>query len=208
MRRLVVLGVLCVGLAAAPVSGALAALVNGTLPAAGFTWTSVTDNAVDMAGGGVTVAAIARLEAYIDRLARLTHPTAAQTAALAAYRARLADFQARHAAGIDLRAAAGANVKTTYSRVAPDPTFEAGWHYHNGPVIVSVTVGTLTFFDAQCGTWDLTAGHSYIEPTGRVVNVKVLPAKNAGVTNVEWFTTRLYPGAAIDPAPVTPPCTP
>ena len=102
----------------------------------------------------------------------------------------------------------GTRCKTTYSRVVPSLTFQAGWHYHNGPVIVSVTAGTLTFFDGACATWDLTAGHTYIESTGQVLNAKVLPAKNAGIATVEWFTTRLYPEGAGDPVEVAPPCTP
>jgi len=35
----------------------------------------------------------------------------------------------------------------------------------------------------------------------------VLPAKNAGVENVEWFTTRLFPTGAIDPVPAAIPRT-
>ena len=75
-------------------------------------------------------------------------------------------------------------------------------------MIVTVAVGTLTFYDNKCGTWDLTAGHTYIESPRQVVNAKVLPAKNAGITTVEWFTTRIYPTTAIDPVPVEAPCTP
>jgi quercetin dioxygenase-like cupin family protein len=92
--------------------------------------------------------------------------------------------------------------------VPVNPDFFFGWHYHNGPVIVTVTAGTLTYFDASCNTWDVTAGHSYIESTGQVLNVTTVPAKNDGVATVEWFTTRLYPEGATDPVNVDPPCTP
>src|SRR5437667_344445 len=142
-------------------STALGGLVGGTLPTAAFTYTSVTDNSVDMTGNG-----------------------------------------------IHLKTKGSVNVKTTYSQVAVNPNFFFGWHYHNGPVIVTVTVGTLTYFDANCGTWDLTAGHTYIESTDQVLNVTTVPAKNVGVANVEWFTTRLYPDQAIDPVIVPAPCTP
>jgi quercetin dioxygenase-like cupin family protein len=122
---------------------------------------------------------------------------------------RLTDYQARCAAAIDLRANSAVNVKTTYSRVAPSPSFVPGWHYHNGPVIVTVTVGTFTFFDSKCGTFDLSAGHTYIESPGQVLNAKALPEKNAGIATVEFFTTRLYPDGALDPVPVvSAPCTP
>ncbi|MEA2609709.1 MAG: hypothetical protein QOJ75_1952, partial [Chloroflexota bacterium] len=181
---------------------------NGALPAAGFTYTSVTDNSVTIASSGVTVAGIATLQRYVNKLSAITNPTAAQKTALASYQARLADYQARYAAGVDFRAGAGANIKTTYSRVPPSATFEAGWHYHSGPVIVTVTVGTLTFYDSKCGTWDLAVGHSYVESPGQVVNAKVLPDKNTGIANVEWFTTRIYPAAGTDPIVVPAPCTP
>jgi hypothetical protein len=104
---------------------------------------------------------------------------------------------------INLKTKGLTDVKTTYTILAPSPTFEAGWHYHNGPVIVTVTVGTLTFFGDDCSTFDLGPGQSYIETTGQVLNAKVLPEKNSGIETVQWFTTRLYPDGAADPVPVT-----
>lgn len=140
---------------------ALAGLVSGSLPSAAFTYTSVTDNAVNMDGNG-----------------------------------------------IHLKTKGSVNVKTTYSQIAPSEAFVGGWHYHNGPVIVTVTVGTLTFFDASCSSWDVSAGHTYIESTGQLLNAKILPSKNAGIATVEWFTTRLYPAGSGDPVAVPAPCTP
>lgn len=154
------ISVLAVCLALVTGGTVLAGLASGTLPAAGFAYTSVTDNEVNMAGDGV-----------------------------------------------HLKTKGTTNVKTTYSRVAPNPAFTAGWHYHNGAVIVTVTVGTLTFFDATCGTWDLPAGHTYIESTGEILNAKVLPDKNPGIATVEWFTTRLYPEGTADPVAVEAPCS-
>ena len=198
-----------VGSVAALTAGqAFGALINGSLPAVGFTYSSTLDNSVQIAGAGITEAQIATLQKYVDKLAAMSNPTTAQKAALATYRARLADYQARFAVAIDLRAATATNVKTTYSRVPPSPTFEAGWHYHNGAVVVTVTAGTLTLFDKKCTSWDVLPGHSYIESPGQVIDAKALPAKNAGIDNVEWFTTRLYSNGAIDPVPVAAPCTP
>jgi quercetin dioxygenase-like cupin family protein len=98
-------------------------------------------------------------------------------------------------------------VKTTYSIVTPADQFVGPWHYHNGPVIVTVALGTLTFYDASCGTWDITAGQSFIESQGQVLNAKALVSKNPGGT-LQWFTTRLYPNGATDPVVVDAPCTP
>ena len=208
VQKLLILVALTAALSVLAASTTLGALANGTLPAAGFTYTSVTDNPVSISGSGVTLASITTLEGYVARLSAIGNPTAAQRAALATYQARLADYQARYAAAVDLRTAAGANVKTTYTRQAPDGAFTAGWHMHSGPVIVTVTTGTLTFYDKACATWDLVAGHTYIESPGQVLNAKVLPAKNAGIATVEWFTTRLFAATATDPTPLDPPCTP
>jgi hypothetical protein len=55
----------------------------------------------------------------------------------------------------------------------------------------------------------VSAGESYIESTGEVLDAKILASKNtSGNTTVEWFTTRLYPIGAADPNPVPAPCTP
>jgi hypothetical protein len=141
-------------------SSTLAGLVAGSLPAAGFTYTSTTTNAVNMSGDG-----------------------------------------------IHLRTKGPVTVKTTYSKVAPSAAF-LGWHYHHGPVIVTVTVGTLTLVDDSCDSFDLAPGQSYIESTGQVLNGFVDPTKNAGVSTVEWFTTRLFSPDRGDPEPVPAPCEP
>jgi hypothetical protein len=186
----------------------IASLVNGTLPATSFTYTSVTDVAVDVSSSGVTLAQITTLQAYVDRLQAVARPSPSQQTALAAYKARLADYRARYDAAVALRESKLTNVKTTYSRVPPSQDYEAGWHYHNGPVVVTVTVGTLTLYGSNCAPIDILPGHSYIESPKQVLNAKVLPAKNPGVANVEWFTTRVYPEGTIDPVPVPVPCTP
>jgi hypothetical protein len=98
-------------------------------------------------------------------------------------------------------------VKTTYSFATPNDAALVGtWHYHNGPVFVTVTAGTLTLFDDTCGSWDINAGQTYIESAGQVLVAKALVAKNTGV--VQWFTTRVYPDGATDPVSVDAPCTP
>jgi hypothetical protein len=159
--KLIVLGVLPATLALTFAGNVLAGLVGGVLPAAGFTYTSVTDNDVNIGGDGV-----------------------------------------------HLKTKGPVTIKTTYSKAAVGDAFLGPWHYHNGAVLVTVTVGTLTYYDSSCGTWDLTAGHTYIESTGEVLNAKALASKNPGLSGIEWFTTRLYPEGAADPAPVDAPCTP
>ena len=136
-----------------------AALVSGSLPTAGLTYTSVSLNSVNMRGD------------------------------------------------VRLKIKDNVSVKTTYTIVTPADQILGGWHYHNGPVIVTVTVGTLTFYDANCNAWDVSAGETYIETTGQVLNARAVTAKNPG-GSLQWFTTRLYPEGANDPVPVDAPCTP
>lgn len=137
-----------------------AALVSGSLPTAGLTYTSLTENAVNMAGDAI--------------------------------RLKIKD---------------NVTVKTTYSLATPSDSALVGtWHYHNGPVFVTVTAGTLTLYDASCNSWDIGEGQTYIESTGQVLVAKALASKNTA--NVQWFTTRVYPQGAIDPVAVDAPCTP
>lgn len=106
--------------------------------------------------------------------------------------------------GIHLKAKGPVTVKTTFSHLAPTGA-PLGWHYHRGPVIVTVTAGTITFVDDSCSTWDVSAGASYIESTGEILNAYLDPTKNASGAFVDWFTTRLYPGTN-DPVGVAAPC--
>jgi hypothetical protein len=107
--------------------------------------------------------------------------------------------------GIRLKTKGSISVKTTYTRLAPTGAL-TGWHHHNGPVIVTIAVGTLTYVDAACHTWDVSAGESYIESTGEVLNAYLDPAKNGGLSYVEWFSTRLYPAGTTDPVAEDAPC--
>jgi hypothetical protein len=137
-----------------------AALVSGSLPTAGLTYTSTTLNGVNMAGDAI--------------------------------RLKIKD---------------NVTVKTTYSIATPSDTALLGtWHYHNGPVILTVTAGTLTLIGSDCSSWDISAGQTYIESAGQVLIGKAFASKNT--ENVQWFTTRLYPEGTQDPVPVDAPCTP
>ncbi len=72
---------------------------------------------------------------------------------------------------------------------------------------MTIAVGTLTYVDADCNTRDVSAGDSYIESTGEILNAFLDPNKNTGLDYVEWFTTRLYPAGAADPVGVPAPCS-
>src|SRR5260221_14699615 len=105
LRKGLLIAALVESVAAVTASQALGALINGSLPAVGFTYASTLDNSVQIAGAGIIEAQILTLQKYVDKLAAISSPTAPQKAALTTYRARLADYQARFAVAIDMRAA-------------------------------------------------------------------------------------------------------
>ena len=104
--------------------------------------------------------------------------------------------------GIDFNTSRKVDVITTFSS-QPSTWAGSGWHYHNGPVFISVATGTLTFWTTTCRKFQITAGQGYIESTGQV-----LLAKNLDSTTVaEWYTSRVIPYQTngmpgIDPVPV------
>jgi hypothetical protein len=104
--------------------------------------------------------------------------------------------------GIEFETERKVDIITTFSS-QPSTWVGSGWHYHNGPVFVSVTHGALTFWTSTCRKFTITAGHGYIETPGRI-----LLAKNLDSTTVaEWFTSRVIPYQTnglpgVDPVPV------
>lgn len=90
--------------------------------------------------------------------------------------------------GIEFETERKVDVLTTFTSV--DTTWAgSGWHYHNGPVFVSVTQGTLTLWTTTCRKITITAGHGYIETPGHVLMAKnITPGPKA-----EWFTSRVIP---------------
>jgi quercetin dioxygenase-like cupin family protein len=71
------------------------------------------------------------------------------------------------------------------------PGFTSGWHMHTGPVIVNVTAGSLTFYEADCTTTTVTAPGAYIEPTAQPIL-----ARNEGSVGAAWVTTQILPVGA------------
>jgi quercetin dioxygenase-like cupin family protein len=64
------------------------------------------------------------------------------------------------------------------------PGFTSGWHMHTGPVIVNVTAGSLTFYEANCTTTTVTAPGAYIEMTAQPIL-----ARNEGSVGAAWVTS-------------------
>ncbi len=193
MSRTVAIGAVLV---MATAGSAMAEADTGELPVAGFTHISVVDEQVE-----VSLADIYSGHADADRV-----------------EVSLADIYSGHGdadradggratrVGVDLGIAGPIAVETTYTLEATHPGYRSGWRYNAGPVILTVTTGTLTLVDDTCKMFHLVAGHTYIGTTGQVLNALLLPEKNPGVSEVGWFTTRLYPEGAAALVPVDAPC--
>jgi len=77
--------------------------------------------------------------------------------------------------------------------------FSSGWHQHTGPVLITVTGGALTFYEADCSVMVVSAGHGYIEATGHPIL-----AHNEGSSEVDWITTQIIPVGGSQRDDVTP----
>jgi hypothetical protein len=167
----------------------MAGLDTGELPVTGFTHTSVVDGIVES-----TERAMPLMESVADVYAWLAND-------------HFAEREAWSSVGVELGTSGPIAVETTYTLQPADPAYVSGWHANDGPVILTVTNGTLTLVDDTCRIFDLVAGHTHVESTGQVLNALVLPEKNPGVEEVAWFTTRLSAEGAGDPVEMDAPCT-
>jgi quercetin dioxygenase-like cupin family protein len=84
------------------------------------------------------------------------------------------------------------------------PGGHTGWHSHPGPVIVTITAGTMSFYDGDdptCSRVAFNAGDTFIDQGRGHVHI----ARNEGSTNLVLYATYLLPvGAPLrtdEPAP-------
>jgi hypothetical protein len=226
VARIIALGATLV---TATAGSAVAGLDTGELPAAGFSHTSLVDGIVDPAvrtmptpDSLVDVYAWLARSGWTDGAARdisgvgldrsgptvRTMPTPDSLVDVYAWLAktRWADGGALGSPDIHLDVPGPMAVHTTYTLQPAEPGYRSGWQRNDGPVIFTVTTGTLTVVDDTCQTFDLVAGHSYIGSAGQILDVVLVPEKNPGVAAVGWFTTRLSPVEAAGPLAVEAPC--
>jgi hypothetical protein len=67
---------------------------------------------------------------------------------------------------VDFKAKAKAPLDIVVRRHDYDPGATTGWHSHPGPVLITVTQGQLTFYEADdptCTPQVVTAGHGYVD---------------------------------------------
>lgn len=84
-------------------------------------------------------------------------------------------------------------------RLTIQPAGFSGWHAHPGPVFVTVTQGSVTWYngsDPLCGATTYSAGESFIEPAYGVHNVA-----NASMSaGAEYVAITIKPDGFVGPA--------
>jgi len=84
-------------------------------------------------------------------------------------------------------------------RLTVQPQGFSGWHAHPGPVFVTVTQGTIEWYDAAlCAAHVYTAGQSFIEPAYQPHNVRN-PAPVGGAV-AEFVAITIKPVGFVGPA--------
>jgi quercetin dioxygenase-like cupin family protein len=66
----------------------------------------------------------------------------------------------------DIKFQTKSRVDFAQATVTIDPLGSSGWHSHPGVVLVTVTSGTVTFYDADCSFNTYPAGSSFVESNG------------------------------------------
>jgi quercetin dioxygenase-like cupin family protein len=80
------------------------------------------------------------------------------------------------------------------ARISHPQGSSSGWHKHPGPVIVTVTQGTLTFYSADdptCSPRRVHAGQTVVEPGGAAAPAHL--AVNEGSEDVKLIVTAFAP---------------
>ncbi len=89
------------------------------------------------------------------------------------------------------------NVRLTFA-----PGTKIDWHKHPGPVVVTVTSGTLTFIDDQCTRHRYGPGETFVEDPTELAG----KARNRGSTDTQTIVSFYVPvGTEALTTPVSPP---
>jgi quercetin dioxygenase-like cupin family protein len=73
-----------------------------------------------------------------------------------------------------------------------DPLGQSGWHSHPGVVLVTVTSGTVTFYQADCSFIVYPAGSSFVESNGATG----LARNESSTDNAVVYVTYIVPAGA------------
>jgi hypothetical protein len=135
----------------------------------------------------------------------------------------LADVNTANVASMDLNQIqfeTEAQVRVIHVRNSAGPGFSAGWHRHQGPVIIALTKGSLTFYDRAgradqgdgsgrqgdtgCTVTTVTAPGGYLETAGVPIQVYNTTPLSVNSGTAEWITTQIIPPGAATRVDVTP----
>jgi quercetin dioxygenase-like cupin family protein len=83
-------------------------------------------------------------------------------------------------------------VDVATSTVTFDPLGQSGWHSHPGVVLVTVTSGTVTFYQADCSFKVYPAGSSFVESNGATG----LARNESGTATAVVYVTYIVPAGA------------
>ena len=94
-----------------------------------------------------------------------------------------------------------APVRVLHVSNVADPGYSSGWHFHNGPVIIAVTKGTLTFYDRahragdddRCTVTVVTAPGGYIETAGEPIQAFNTTPPEVNNGKAAWIATQIIP---------------
>ena len=97
----------------------------------------------------------------------------------------------------DLKLKTRDDVQVVTQTITIAPGGHTGWHSHPGPVFVTISAGTMTFYDADdptCTPGTYATGDSFVDQGGGHVHI----ARNEGAVNLVLYATYLVPvGAPI-----------
>ena len=89
-------------------------------------------------------------------------------------------------------------VDFAYATVTIDPLGTSGWHSHPGVVLVTVTSGTVTFYDANCSFNTYATGASFVESNGATGLARNESASTPAVVYVTYIVPAGAPALRID----------
>lgn len=97
----------------------------------------------------------------------------------------------------DLKLSTRDDVQVVTQTITIAPGGHTGWHSHPGPVLVTISAGTMTFYDGDdptCAAVTYETGDSFVDRGGGHVHL----ARNEGSANLVLYATYLVPvGAPI-----------
>lgn len=97
----------------------------------------------------------------------------------------------------DLKLSTRDDVQVVTQTITVAPGGTTGWHSHPGPVFVTISAGTMTFYDGEdptCTAGTYQTGDSFVDRGGGHVHI----ARNEGAVNLVLYATYLVPvGAPI-----------